>query len=55
MEHQHLTPLGAFVKFLSWFAFIPMIIAYFMGYETVASVSFFVWLIAGILTWIVKI
>jgi|GEM_PF-6167243 len=55
MEHQRLTPLGAFVKFLSWFTFIPMIIAYFMGYETAASALFFIWLIAGILVWIIKI
>jgi len=55
MEHQNLTPIGKLVKFLSWFTFIPMIILFFLGYSVLADILFFVWLISGILAWIVKI
>ena len=54
-EYQYLTPLGKFVKFLSWFTFIPMIILYFLGYSVIVDILFIVWLISGILVWIIKI
>ncbi len=52
---QQLTPLGRVVKFLARFLFIPVLIFYSIGNMELANFLFFVWIIAGILIWIVKI
>jgi len=55
MKYPHLTLLGKLVRFLSWFTFIPMVILFFLGYSILADVLFMIWLVSGILAWIVKI
>jgi hypothetical protein len=52
---QQLTALGKTIRFLANFLLIPVLFLYFTGNFELANLLFIIWVISGILVWMVKI